>query len=129
VPALGAYDPRTGAVIERHARWIADGNAQNYARDLLYLIENFSFMVNPGFDGIVQRDVPPGKRGFSLVYVNSFNEWHEGHQFERMNNRAGPSDAERAPGYDNGDRGHVPARCASRSGRRITQSLKEMQSC
>jgi hypothetical protein len=319
VPALGAYDSRTAAVIEQHARWVADsgaggidvswwgpdsnvnevipllmdimgahdlrvtfyvepyadGHAQNYARDLLYLIENygnrrhwdcfllheyadgkvgpvfksfrtillttttdchgvaspvadyaaddvwrrqtdtvrnvlkddfdhltlladstevartqaggfdgiglfdnyvspdtwhlhaanctardlvFSFQVNPGFDGIVQRDVPPGScyvppafapggasydwtqqaaraaaeqasqgrivdsfnmtvnlqntpglandtRGFFLVYINSFNEWHEGHQFEPMKSREGLSDAERALGYHNGDRG------------------------
>ena len=25
---------------------------------------------------------PNAQRGFFLVYVNSFNEWHEGHQFE-----------------------------------------------
>ena len=95
----------------------------------------FSFNVNPGYDGVVLRDVPPDScyrpprfepgggdmawgaettreeaarlalarldesfdttlglqteprsinaaRGFFLVYVNSFNEWHEGHQFE-----------------------------------------------
>jgi hypothetical protein len=95
----------------------------------------FSFNVNPGYDGVVLRDVPPdscyrpprfepdgasftwdredaraeaarlalaridesfdttlalqtdpalanASRGFFLVYVNSFNEWHEGHQFE-----------------------------------------------
>jgi hypothetical protein len=123
------------------------------SRDLV-----FSFQVNPGFDGIVQRDVPPGscytpppfapgggtydwtqetaraaaeqagqgrivdsfsttvslqtspalanaKQGFFLVYINSFNEWHEGHQFEPMKNRADLSDAERALGYHNGDRG------------------------
>jgi hypothetical protein len=28
------------------------------------------------------------QRGFFLVYVNSFNEWHEGHQFEPMENDA-----------------------------------------
>lgn len=95
----------------------------------------YSFNVNPGYDGVVLRDVPPdscyrpapfapggrqfdwthdevrdeaaalalaridaswdttialqtaesspnAQRGFFLVYVNSFNEWHEGHQFE-----------------------------------------------
>jgi uncharacterized protein YfaP (DUF2135 family) len=45
------------------------------------------------------------KHGFFLVYINSFNEWHEGHQFEPMKNRADLTGAERALGYHNGDRG------------------------
>jgi hypothetical protein len=32
------------------------------------------------------------------VYINSFNEWREGHQFEPTKNRADPTDAERAAG-------------------------------
>jgi hypothetical protein len=31
------------------------------------------------------------KEGFFLVYINSFNEWHEGHQFEPARNRADES--------------------------------------
>ena len=118
----------------------------------------FSFQVNPGFDGIVSRDVEPGscyvpprfvpgggvydwtlaedraaaeeastrrivesfnttvalqtaqqltnvKQGFFLVYINSFNEWHEGHQFEPMTSRENLSDDERALGYHNADVG------------------------
>ena len=45
------------------------------------------------------------KQGFFLVYINSFNEWHEGHQFEPMKNRADLTDAERALGYHNADAG------------------------
>jgi hypothetical protein len=118
----------------------------------------FSFQVNPGFDGIVLRDVEPGscyrpaafapgggvydwalaadraaaaeasrsriieafntsvdlqttpglsnaKQGFFLAYINSFNEWHEGHQFEPMRNYADLTPAERALGYHNPDDG------------------------
>jgi len=118
----------------------------------------FAFQVNPGFDGIVQRNVPPGscytpaafapgggtydwtraadraaaaaasrsrivdsfnttvdlqttpglsnvKQGFFLVYINSFNEWHEGHQFEPVRNWSDLTDAERALGYHNPDDG------------------------
>jgi hypothetical protein len=41
------------------------------------------------------------ERGFFVVYINSFNEWHEGHQFEPMRNRADLRPAERAFGYRN----------------------------
>ena len=123
------------------------------ARDLL-----FSFNVNPGFDGVVDRRAPAGscyrppvfepptasydwsapvdrafatravenrivdsfqttmalqtdaalanvKRGFFLVYLNSFNEWHEGHQFEPMKDWAELTPEERAAGYHNPDDG------------------------
>ena len=45
------------------------------------------------------------RRGFLLVYINSFNEWHEGHQFEPMRDAAALSDAERALGYHNPNQG------------------------
>jgi len=45
------------------------------------------------------------KRGFFLAYINSFNEWHEGHQFEPMQNAADLTPAERAIGYRNPDNG------------------------
>ena len=39
------------------------------------------------------------RRGFFLVYINSFNEWHEGHQFEPMVDAASLSGATRSLGY------------------------------
>jgi len=45
------------------------------------------------------------RQGFFLVYINSFNEWHEGHQFEPSRNRAELTAAERALGLHNGDEG------------------------
>ena len=45
------------------------------------------------------------RRGFFLVYINSFNEWHEGHQFEPMRDADDLTRAERAIGYHNPDDG------------------------
>jgi hypothetical protein len=41
------------------------------------------------------------RRGFFLVYINSFNEWHEGHQFEPMKDAARLTAEERTMGYHN----------------------------
>jgi len=41
------------------------------------------------------------QRGFFLVYINSFNEWHEGHAFEPMKDFAQLTPEERAQGYHN----------------------------
>jgi len=117
----------------------------------------FSFNINPGFDGVVERQSPddcyrpppfePGgavynwtqredrnaayekgaarvaeslaqtvalqtspafgnaERGFFLAFINSFNEWHEGTQFEPMRPRGGLSAEELAVGYHNHDCG------------------------
>jgi hypothetical protein len=45
------------------------------------------------------------RQGFFLVYLNSFNEWHEGHQFEPMKDAAEMSPAESAVRYGNPGRG------------------------
>ncbi len=41
------------------------------------------------------------RRGFFLVYINSFNEWHEGHAFEPMKDGAELTPEESALGYRN----------------------------
>ena len=41
------------------------------------------------------------RRGFFLVYINSFNEWHEGHAFEPMKDFGQLTAEERALGYHN----------------------------
>jgi hypothetical protein len=41
------------------------------------------------------------ERGFFLAYINSFNEWHEGHAFEPMKDEAELSSEERVHGYHN----------------------------
>ena len=41
------------------------------------------------------------QRGFFLVYLNSFNEWHEGHQYEPAKNDAAIADDQRSRQYHN----------------------------
>ena len=41
------------------------------------------------------------QRGFFLTYINSFNEWHEGTQFEPMKDRGALTREEQAIGYHN----------------------------
>ena len=45
------------------------------------------------------------RKGFFLTYINSFNEWHEGHQFEPMKDAAALAPGERAIGYHNPEDG------------------------
>jgi glycosyl hydrolase family 99 len=45
------------------------------------------------------------QRGFFLVYINSFNEWHEGHSFEPMMDAAAIPLAQRLFDYHNPARG------------------------
>jgi hypothetical protein len=45
------------------------------------------------------------RRGFLLVYINSFNEWHEGHAFEPMKDAAELSPEENVQGYRNAPSG------------------------
>lgn len=129
-----------------------------YARRASELGLVFSFNVNPGFDSIEPRDLPPdschadrpfhppgdpidwssaggreraarrveerirrswsasvatqtdprlldAQRGFFLVYLNSFNEWHEGHAFEPARDWSLLLPEERLHGYHNAARG------------------------
>ena len=89
-PGSGTYDWSRGA--DR-----ASAQAASRSR----IVESFNTTVGlqttPGLTNM--------KKGFFLVYINSFNEWHEGHQFEPAKHRAELTDAERAHGYHNPDVG------------------------
>lgn len=47
------------------------------------------------------------QRGFFFVYINSFNEWHEGHAFEPMKDGEDLTPQERRLGYRNPARGDL----------------------
>jgi len=49
----------------------------------------------------LDSELANARGGFLLVYVNSFNEWHEGHAFEPMKDTAELTPDERALGYRN----------------------------
>ncbi len=53
----------------------------------------------------VSQNLANWKQGFFLVYINSFNEWHEGTSFEPAKRWADLTPAERAVGYHNPNNG------------------------
>jgi hypothetical protein len=65
--------------------------------------------ITQSFQTTVELQTRPGltnaREGFFLAYMNSFNEWHEGHQFEPAKPRADLTPAELARGYHNGAQG------------------------
>ena len=65
--------------------------------------------IAQSFHTTVELQTRPGltnaKQGFFLAYINSFNEWHEGHQFEPARNRVDLTHDERARGYHNAEQG------------------------
>jgi hypothetical protein len=96
------YAPQTFAPATDGLDWsTAAGRERAAARSAQRIVESFERTL------AVQADpaLVNARRGFFLVYINSFNEWHEGHAFEPMKDAADLTPAERALGYHNPERG------------------------
>jgi hypothetical protein len=79
----------------------AAGREKAAARSAQRVVESFEAALRVQTD----PDLTNARRGFFLAYVNSFNEWHEGHAFEPMKDEADLTARERELGYHNPARG------------------------
>ena len=79
----------------------AAGRERAASRSAQRIVESFDATVAAQADPALEN----ARKGFFLVYVNSFNEWHEGHAFEPMKDDVDLTAAERALGYHNPSRG------------------------
>ena len=89
-PGRGRYDWTRGSDRDEAYRLGA-------ARTIDSLEQTIAVQGDPAFTN--------GQRGYFLAYINSFNEWHEGTQFEPMRPRGGLTSDELAVGYHNHDCG------------------------
>jgi hypothetical protein len=81
-----------------HPDW-ADRQARSTAQELALGRVTESFMATTSMQQ--QSGSPNASRGFFLAYVNSFNEWHEGSQFEPARDERDLTPDERRIGYHN----------------------------
>jgi len=98
VPPDSCYRPTPFEPGGREFDWSQDASREEAMRlGAERIDESFSTTVS------LQMDVGSsnGKRGFFLACVNSFNEWHEGTQFEPMKAARDLTTDERAVGYHN----------------------------
>jgi len=82
-PADGCYAPLPIEPGPNVYQWDEPADRERAAAESTRRIAN-TFQTTVALqadDGLSNR-----QRGFFLVYLNSFNEWHEGHQFEPMQN-------------------------------------------
>jgi hypothetical protein len=92
-PTAAAGDVRDWSRPEERERAAAASEAR--------IAESFAATVAVQTDASLSN----ARRGFFLAYVNSFNEWHEGHAFEPMRDAADLVPEERLHGYHNPARG------------------------
>ncbi len=104
------YEPRPFAPPTPGLDWSrADGRERAARRSEERIGESFRATLDVQTDPTLES----ARRGFLLVYINSFNEWHEGHAFEPMRDAADLSPEEGAIGYHNPQRGDYRLRALS----------------
>jgi hypothetical protein len=101
-PTDPCYAPRPTAASADVVDWTRAEERERAAQSSRERIsESFAATVEVQTDSSLSN----ARRGFFLVYINSFNEWHEGHAFEPMRDAADLLPAERPFGYHNPARG------------------------
>jgi hypothetical protein len=96
------YAPQKFAPPTEGLDWASSAGRERAAsRSAQRIVESFEATVAVQADPAREN----ARQGFFLVYVNSFNEWHEGHAFEPMTDDLDLTAAERALGYHNPRRG------------------------
>lgn len=81
------------------------------------------YQVSPALAVQLDPALRNARNGFLLVYLNSYNEWHEGHSFERMKDWAELTADERALGYRNPERGDYRLRELARLQRKLLKPV------
>ena len=99
-------------IIVRHGKAVSGSNAPallSATREQLESKLASMYTAIQSFQATVELQTRPSltnaRHGFFLVYINSFNEWHEGHAFEPARNRNGLTPAQLALGLHNPDQG------------------------
>lgn len=98
VPADSCYRPPPFAPGDAHPDW-ANADGRTLAQTLALRRIDASFDTTTSLQQ--QTALSNAGRGFFLSYINSFNEWHEGHQFEPALDAAELSPGQRGLGYHN----------------------------
>jgi hypothetical protein len=101
-PTDPCYVPRDTAAVGGASDWSKAEARERAARASTERIRD-SFRAT--LDAQMDPSLENRERGFFLVYINSWNEWHEGHAFEPMRDAADLTPAERANGYRNPENG------------------------
>lgn len=98
---MGAYDSASTSVMEQHARWMKEGGAGAINVSWWGKDSDTDRLVPTLMDVMAAHDLrvafhlEPYRDRHAAAYasdieylVHTFNEWHEGHQFEPMKNDA-----------------------------------------